>query len=145
MALDPSARPISRRAAVTALAGLPAVAAVSTLSITLGACQGADNAAGRAAVTVSEAQSALPAGLDPAIVRSIGMGWMAAHPAERTAAALSQAIRAAQRRHRRWPWQPLPPLAAVLTAEYAAGTTVLPDGWVVAETEARCCALVALA
>lgn len=140
MALDPLARPISRRTAVSTLTAIPVAVTVGTLSMGLGACQGADNAP----ISAASAQAALPAGLDPAIIRSIGQAWLQTHPAESTAAALSQAIRAAQRSRRRWPWQPLPPIADILTAEYTAGTTVLPDGWVVAETEARCCALVAL-
>lgn len=140
MALDPLARPISRRAAVSTLTAIPVAVAVGTLSMGLAACQGTDNAP----ISAASAQAALPAGLDPDIIRSIGRAWIQTHPDESTAAALSQAIRAAQRSRRQWPWQPLPSISAILMAEYTAGTTVLPDGWVVAATEARCCALVAL-
>ncbi|MBY0489342.1 MAG: hypothetical protein K2R93_05830 [Gemmatimonadaceae bacterium] len=140
MALDPSARPISRRAAVSALSAVPAAVALSTLSIAASACQGADSPL----VTVSEAGAALPPALDPALVRSIGQAWLAAHPAEATPEALTSALRGAQRARRQWPWQPLPPLTEVIHEEYTVGATSLPDGWVIADSEARCCARVAL-
>jgi hypothetical protein len=113
---------------------------VSSVTVALIGCQGADNAT----LPVSEAQNALPAGLDRAIVQQIGQAWIAAHPAEATPPALTAALRTAQRAARHWPWQPLPTLPDLIEAEYTAGVTVLPDGWVVAETEARCCARVAL-
>jgi DNA-binding IclR family transcriptional regulator len=104
--------------------------------------------AGLAAALVRPARAApshLPAGYfrHPASARAIGRAYLAAVPAEADAARIaallalgpaSGASPAALRRR----------MAARLRADFAAGRTIVLDGWLLAESEARLCALVAL-
>ena len=68
--------------------------------------------------------------LGPERVRELGTHYRAAHPAENTAAALRDAISKKS--------------ASRYRDDFAAGRTVLVDGWVLSETEARQAALFSL-
>ncbi len=65
-------------------------------------------------------------------------------PREQTADALRAMIGESRADARRWWWSDTPTLTAVIVADFAAGRTVLVDGWMLSLTEARHCALVAL-
>lgn len=66
-------------------------------------------------------------------------------PRERTAEALRAAVVADARAARPWPWSPPPTLDALVAGDFAADRLVTPDGWVLSVTEARQCALLAVA
>lgn len=68
----------------------------------------------------------------------IGTAYVKATPAESSADALISAIQATLRP---WPWSAERPLREQVAADFAAGDTVLLNGWLLGRTEARCCAL----
>jgi hypothetical protein len=69
---------------------------------------------------------------DPAAARAIGKAFLRDYPGEADAAHLAARL---PRRHR---------LHMAISADFAAGKTVMVEGWVLSRTEARLCALVAL-
>lgn len=83
-------------------------------------------------------------GLGQDAVRALGVSYRAAAPQEATAAALREALASAARADRPWPWSPLPTLEALVRADFAADRVISVDGWLLAVTEARQCALVSL-
>ncbi len=77
----------------------------------------------------------------PRAARTVGTHYLAQHPEERNAARLRQGLLAgaptetgALRGH----------IQAKCRQDFAAGHTVVVDGWILARSEARACALVAL-
>ncbi len=72
-------------------------------------------------------------------IREIGRRYREIAPVEHDAAALHAAVRATRASDGR-----RAPLAAVVTDDFASGRTVLVNGWVLAATEARQCALFSL-
>lgn len=72
---------------------------------------------------------------------AIGTAYRRAVPAEESAAALRLAVERAVDDAARWPWSARPSVEAVVASEFTAGDTVVADGWVLARTEARLCAL----
>jgi len=80
--------------------------------------------------------------LGPERVLEIGTKYRAAVPKENTAAALRAAI-AESRRHR-FPLIGNRSTAEQIRADFAAGRTVIVNGWVLSTTEARQCALYSL-
>ena len=82
--------------------------------------------------------------LGPDAVGRIGRRYGELAPAERDVAALHAAILTALRRAVRRTGGQRPPLAALVTDDFAAGRVVLVNGWVLSITEARQCALSSL-
>lgn len=99
-------------------------------------------AAGAALVSLARAAGARGRAADPAllavvgpdVVRAIGRGYRALVPSEDDAGALRAALRDARRAGDRRP----------VDDDFAAGRTVVVDGWVLSTTEARQCALFSL-
>ncbi len=85
---------------------------------------------------------ALLAVLDRPTVRAIGAAYLAGRGAERTVPALEAAIAADVRD---WRGDSRRALEALIAQDFARARVVHPDGWILALTEARQCALVALA
>jgi hypothetical protein len=77
-------------------------------------------------------------------VRQLGSRYRANVPKEDSAAALRAAISGGLRQRLRLPWSPRPSLEQRVRDDFAAGRTVLVDGWVLSATEARQCALFSL-
>lgn len=79
--------------------------------------------------------------LGPEVVRSIGLRYREIVPAENQMQALRAAILAA----RPWPsrvrWLRGPRVGEMVEADFAAGRTIVVQGWVLAATEARQSAL----
>lgn len=97
----------------------------------------------RPALAQSRAERALACLSDRAAARRVGRDYLAAHPHEADAARLSALIEAALGpdsgpvgTHRA--------LRRAVRADMLAGRSVLVDGWVLAATEARLCALACL-
>ena len=90
---------------------------------------------------VSEGPADLTRTLGTDGVAQIGAAYLTATRQPQTVGSLTVAIAGAQRRARRWPWSKLPSIPSVIIAEFEKGQTVLADGWLLAETEARLCAL----
>jgi hypothetical protein len=88
------------------------------------------------------AQPALLEMLGPERAREIGTQYRAAVPKENTAAALRAAISSSQKK--RFPWIWSRSIEERIRDDFAAGRTVVVSGWVLAETEARQCALYSL-
>lgn len=138
---SPSAAAVSRRAFVRA---------------TLGTALGAGVAVGAGACT-SAPPTLPPAWRTPALldalgadrVRRIGAAWRNQHPAERTPEALSKALRMTVERLPTLPAAgsdsaPAEALARAIVGDFEADRIVVVDGWMLAVTEARQCALYAL-
>ena len=88
------------------------------------------------------AQPALLEMLGPERAREIGTQYRAAVPRENTAAALRAAISSSQ--HQKFPWIGRRSIEDQIRDDFAAGRTVVVNGWVLSETEARQCALYSL-
>ncbi len=74
-------------------------------------------------------------------VRELGLHYRTAVPKENTVAALRGAIADGERRGLRFPWTPRASMEQQVRDDFAAGRTVLVEGWVLSATEARQCAL----
>ena len=81
--------------------------------------------------------------LGPARVRALGAHYRANVPSENSASALRDAI-ATQRSRLHLPWFQKS-IDDTVHDDFATGRTVVVDGWVLAVTEARQCALFSLA
>jgi hypothetical protein len=79
--------------------------------------------------------------LGPERVREIGKHYRAAVPSENSEAALRAAISDSQRQSRPLAWIWPAAIEQRVRDDFAAGRTVVVDGWVLAATEARQCAL----
>lgn len=82
----------------------------------------------------------LLAGFSEADLKALGAVYTAATPSEANAEVLTGALHDALKP---WPWSARRPLRALVAADFAAGETVLLNGWLLSRTEARCCALLA--
>jgi hypothetical protein len=80
--------------------------------------------------------------LGPERTREIGAQYRAAVPKENTAAALRAAISSSP--HQGFPWIRQRSIDEQIRDDFAAGRTVVVNGWVLSETEARQCALYSL-
>ena len=102
-----------------------------------------------AAACAGDADSlARPALLDmlgPARARALGARYRQMVPRENDADALRAAIQGGARSQLRRLWVPPPSVADQVRDDFAAGRTVVVNGWVLAVTEARQCALLSLA
>ena len=78
--------------------------------------------------------------LGQADVKSIGAAWIAGHPTESSADALTRAIVSGRRRGEAFGGY----LARVVAEEHRAGKAEVLDGWFLAPTEARIAALARL-
>jgi hypothetical protein len=87
-------------------------------------------------------QPALLEMLGPERAREIGTQYRAAVPGENSAAALRAAISSSQ--HQGFPWIRQRSIDEQIRDDFAAGRTVVVNGWVLSETEARQCALYSL-
>jgi hypothetical protein len=83
--------------------------------------------------------------LGPGRVRQIGKSYLAAVPSENSADALRAVISNTERKRIRFPWTGRSWIDDQVRDDFAAGRTVLVDGWVLSATEARQCALFSLA
>jgi hypothetical protein len=83
--------------------------------------------------------------LGPERVREIGTRYRAVTPNENTASSLRTAISKTGPRTLRLPWNPRGSIESQIQDDFAAGRTVLVNGWVLSATEARQCALFSLA
>ena len=81
--------------------------------------------------------------LGPARVREIGARYRQTVPAENNAPALRAAI-GNDGHGVRFPWTKRPSLADRISGDFAAGRTVVVNGWLLSTTEARQCALFSL-
>ena len=81
--------------------------------------------------------------LGPERVRAIGVAYRERVPAERDADGLRAAIRASAASSAHPLWAP-PAVAELVREDFARGRTVVVDGWLLAATEARQCALYSL-
>ena len=77
-------------------------------------------------------------------VRRIGQRYRAAVTSENSRAALRAAIAQSRRRGFLLPWIWHRSIEQQVRADFAAGRTVVVDGWVLSATEARQCALFSL-
>ena len=77
-------------------------------------------------------------------VRKLGLRYRANVPKENTAPILRAAIADGGHQGLRFPWMPRPSIEQQVRGDFAAGRTVLVDGWVLSATEARQCALFSL-
>jgi hypothetical protein len=82
--------------------------------------------------------------LGPERVRELGTRYRAETPNENTAGSLRAAISRTERRTLLLRWTPRGSLENQIENDFAAGRTVLIDGWVLSATEARQCALFSL-
>lgn len=80
--------------------------------------------------------------LGPERAREIGTQYRASMPGENTAATLRDAISNSQ--HRQLPWIRARSIEEQIRDDFAAGRTVVVNGWVLSQTEARQCALYSL-
>jgi hypothetical protein len=78
-------------------------------------------------------------------VRELGSRYRAANPGEGTASSLRAAISKAEPGTLGLRWTPRGSIEKKIQDDFAAGQTVLVDGWVLSVTEARQCALFSLA
>jgi hypothetical protein len=90
------------------------------------------------------ARPALLVAMDEAVVREIGARYRETVPAERDAKAIRSAIARDARRGLWLPWKQSPSLEQQISDDFTAGRTVVVNGWVLSETEARQCALFSL-
>ena len=79
--------------------------------------------------------------LGPEAVREIGVRYRELVPAENELRALHAAILAAQPWSSRVPWLPGPSIGAMVAEDFAAGRTIVVQGWVLSASEARQSAL----
>ena len=79
--------------------------------------------------------------LGPDVVREIGLCYRDMVPAEHERQALYAAILAARPWPSRVPWLPGPPVVDMVAEDFAAGRTIVVQGWVLSATEARQSAL----
>ncbi|HYU09601.1 MAG TPA: hypothetical protein VEK77_09505 [Gemmatimonadales bacterium] len=115
------------------------VSAASAASLTSAARgAGVDTAGDLEALT----HPALLALLGSESVRNIGKQYRALVPGENERAPLRAAILAG--RPVRVPWAPRSWITQLVRSDFAAGRTVLVNGWVLSATEARQCALFSL-
>jgi hypothetical protein len=77
-------------------------------------------------------------------VRRIGERYRAIVPGENSRAALAAVISPSRRRGFSLPWSRRRTIEQQIRDDFAAGRTVLLDGWVLSVTEARQCALFSL-
>jgi hypothetical protein len=77
-------------------------------------------------------------------VRRIGARYLAAVARENSRAALRDAISHGRGRGFTLPWVRRRPIEQQVRDDFAAGRTVVVDGWVLSATEARQCALFSL-
>lgn len=82
--------------------------------------------------------------LGPQAVREIGVRYRELVPAENQMQALHAAILVARPWSSRVPWLPGPSIGAMVAEDFAAGRTMVVQGWVLSETEARQSALYSL-
>lgn len=75
-------------------------------------------------------------------ILAIGRAYMSAVPDEGTAAGLQRAVASDASP---WPWSRVPALEQLVASDFEAQRIVLVDGWMLSVTEARQCALYALA
>jgi hypothetical protein len=118
---------------------IAAAGAVAPLTST--ACGSDADAASDAAAL---AQPELLALVGPEQVREIGSQYRRIVPAEHDAESLRAGILAARPWTSRLGWAPRVPIADLVRGDFAAGRTVVVDGWVLSVTEARQCALFSL-
>jgi hypothetical protein len=83
--------------------------------------------------------------LGPDRVREIGTRYRAVTPSENILGSLRDAISNTERRTLLHRWSPRWSIENQIRNDFAAGRTVLVDGWVLSATEARQCALFSLA
>jgi hypothetical protein len=83
--------------------------------------------------------------LGPERVRELGIRYRAAKPSERTASSLRAAISKGEPGTLGLRWSSRGSIEKKIQDDFAAGQTVLVDGWVLSVTEARQCALFSLA
>jgi len=83
--------------------------------------------------------------LGPERVRALGVRYREMVPAERDADSLRDAIRRSLPLTARLSGSSAPPLARLVHEDFEGGRTVVVDGWILSATEARQCALFALA
>jgi hypothetical protein len=83
--------------------------------------------------------------LGPERVRELGVRYRAATPHENTVGSLRDAISMRERRTLLLRWGPRESIENQIRDDFAAGKTVMLDGWVLSATEARQCALFSLA
>ena len=88
------------------------------------------------------AKPALLEMLGPERVREIGTQYRATVPNENTAATLRDAI--SKSGHQTFSWSPEGAIEGQIRNDFAAGRTVIVNGWVLSQTEARQCALYSL-
>jgi len=74
-------------------------------------------------------------------VREIGVRYRELVPSENQMQALHVAILATRRRSSRIPWVAGPSIGAMVAEDFAAGRTLVVQGWVLSTTEARQSAL----
>ena len=79
--------------------------------------------------------------LGPEAVREIGVRYRELVPAENQMQALHAAILAGRPWSSRVPWIARPAIVEMVAADFAAGRTIVVQGWVLSATEARQCAL----
>jgi hypothetical protein len=82
--------------------------------------------------------------LGPERVRELGARYRAATPYENSVRSLRAAIPNTERRALLLRWTPRGSIENQIRDDFAAGRTVLVDGWVLSATEARQCALFSL-
>ena len=82
--------------------------------------------------------------LGPERVREIGAHYRASVPRENTAAALRAAISDSESARSPLAWIRRRSMEQMIRDDFAAGRTVVVDGWVLSATEARHCALFSL-
>lgn len=122
--------PISRRDAISKALGIGSISIASLMAL---ACADTDASFGD--------PTWLLAALTRSDLEAIGSAYRRLTPAEQTVDALRDALATSRRG---LPWSARPPLEQQVADEFAAGDTVLAEGWVLARTEARLCALVSL-
>ncbi|MFL5583160.1 MAG: hypothetical protein ACJ8AO_22565 [Gemmatimonadaceae bacterium] len=118
---------------------LQTIGAALAAGLTSSACA-ADAKYDAAALARPELLDALGAG----VVRAIGARYRETTPGERDADALRRAILSSRPWAARLRWRRSPSVAELVRGDFADGRTVVVDGWVLAATEARQCALFSL-
>ena len=117
---------------------LRVAAAVPVAGVLASAC-----APGAGYDDASLARPELLAAMGPALVRSLGARYRELTPAEHDAGALRDAILGARPLTARL-FGARRPVADLVRDDFAHGRTVVVDGWILARTEARQCALFSL-
>jgi len=82
--------------------------------------------------------------LGPETVREIGLRYRELVPSENQMQALHAAVLAARPWSSRVPWLPRPSIGEMVAADFAAGRTIVVQGWVLSAIEARQSALFSL-